>query len=259
MFALVPLVQALIDWLGLQWTLRVLGLALAAWIVGAAAWLPRGREAGVAPSLARVPEARGPHWTLRTAVRSKRFWGLAAVFGCGSFTTQMLLVHQVAYLVDHGLSAPNAAVVGGLVGLTSIPGKAGWGALSDRVGREIAYTLAFVCVVASVGLLTLAGRYPASGLPYVYAVMIGVGYAVTAPLTPAVASDLFAGPRFPTIFGTLHIFNSLGGAVGAWAAGRTFDATGGYGAALAAAAGLAALTPTLLWLVAPRRPNPAPG
>jgi MFS family permease len=127
----------------------------------------------------------------------------------------MLLVHQVAYLVDHGLSAPKAAVVGGLVGLASIPGKAGWGALSDRVGREIAYILAFACVVASVGLLTLAGRHPESGLPYVYAVMIGVGYAVTAPLTPAVASDLFAGPRFPTIFGTLHVFNSLGGAVGA--------------------------------------------
>ena len=258
MFALVPLVQALIDWLGLRWTLRVLGVLLAGWIVGAASWLPRDREPAVAPAAVPTPEARGPQWTLLAAVRSKRFWGLAAVFGCGSFATQMLLVHQVAYLVDHGVSASEAAVVGGLVGLASIPGKAGWGALSDRVGRELAYTLAFACVVASVGLLRLAGHHPESGLPYAYAVMIGVGYAVTAPLTPAVASDLFAGPRFPTIFGTLHVFNSLGGAVGAWAAGWTFDATGGYGAALLAAAGLAALAPTLLWLVAPRRPNPPP-
>jgi MFS family permease len=113
-------------------------------------------------------------------------------------------------------------------------------------------------VALSVGVLALAGAHPRTPLPYVYAVLIGVGYAVTAPLTPAIASDLFGGPRFARIFGTLHFTNSLGGALGAWIAGLIFDASGSYAAALPIAAVMALLAPALLWFVAPRHPNPAP-
>jgi MFS family permease len=107
-------------------------------------------------------------------------------------------------------------------------------------------------------MLALAGAYPGTPLPYLYALLIGLGYAVTAPLTPAIASDLFGGPRFARIFGLLHFTNSLGGAAGAWVAGAIFDATGSYAFALPIAAGMALLAPGLLWVVAPRRPNPAP-
>jgi MFS family permease len=89
-------------------------------------------------------------------------------------------------------------------------------------------------------------------------VLIGLGYAVTAPLTPAIASDLFGGPQFPRIFGMLHFTNSLGGALGAWIAGLIFDASGSYAFALPIAATMALLAPALLWVVAPRRPNPPP-
>jgi MFS family permease len=180
------------------------------------------------------------------------------VFVTGSFATQTLLVHQVAYLVDHGVSALAAASVVGVVGLASVAGKTGWGALSDRFGRELAYTLAFACVLASVGALVVAGARPSPVLPYVYAVLIGLGYAATAPLTPAVASDLFGGPRFPRIFGVLHATNSFGGAVGVWTAGYIFDVTGSYALGLWVTALTAVCAPALLWVAAPRRPNPPP-
>jgi MFS family permease len=149
-------------------------------------------------------------------------------------------------------------LVGGVVGLASIVGKMGWGALSDRIGREPTYTLAFLCTLASIGTLVLAGRQPTSWLPYLYAVLIGVGYAVTAPVTPAAASDLFGGPGFSTIFGTLHAVLTAGGAFGAWLAGQIFDRTGSYTAALWVALGSAVLAPILMWIVAPRRPHPPP-
>jgi MFS family permease len=107
-------------------------------------------------------------------------------------------------------------------------------------------------------VLAAVGRWPGPLLPYAYAVFIGLGYAATAPLTPAVASDLFGGPRFARIFGVLHSTNSLGGAAGAWAAGRIFDATGSYAPVLWVTALMAACAPALLWLAAPRRPNPPP-
>jgi MFS family permease len=262
-FALVPVTQLLIDWLGWRWALRVLAVVIAAWIVPATLWLVRGAprsQAPAGPALAPSvsPVSRRPHWTLQAALGTWRFWTTGAVFFAGSAATQMLLVHQVAYLVDHGVPALVGATVVSVVGACSVAGKAGWGTLSDRIGRELTYSLAFGCVTLSVGVLALAGAAPGTPLPYVYAVFIGVGYAATAPLTPAVASDLFGGPRFARIFGMLHLANSMGGALGAWVAGGIFDATGSYAFALPIAAAMAMLAPALLWVVAPRRPNPAP-
>lgn len=262
-FALVPFTQVLIDSLGWRWAMRILGLMVVTWIVPATLLLVREAPALTRPDVAPAgvtgpaPRAR-PHWTPRTVLSSWKFWAVGVVFFAGSAATQMLLVHQVAYLVDRGVSALVGATVVGIVGVASVAGKAGWGTLSDRVGREPTYTLAFGCVVLSVGCLALAGGFPHTPLPYAYAVLIGLGYAVTAPLTPAIASDLFGGPQFPRIFGMLHFTNSLGGALGAWVAGVIFDATGSYALALPIAAAMAVLAPSLLWVVAPRRPNLPP-
>jgi MFS family permease len=261
-FALVPFTQLLIDGVGWRWALRVLAVMMVVWIVPATLLLVRNARgpavttAAPAPAASAAPARR--HWTVRTAIRSWKFWATGVVFFAGSAATQMLLVHQVAYLVDHGASALVGATLVGVVGIASVAGKTGWGTMSDRVGREPTYTLAFGCVALSVGFLALAGAFPHSPLPYLYAVLIGLGYAVTAPLTPAIASDLFGGPRFPRLFGILHLMNSLGGAIGAWFAGWVFDATGSYAIALPIAAGMALLAPGLLWIVAPRRPNPPP-
>lgn len=265
-FALVPVAQVLIDRLGWRWSFRALGLAVVAWVIPGTILLlrdpPRAEMPRVATPGSTGPPgpapASAPHWTLETALRSWRFWAVAGVFFAGSYSTQTLLVHQVAYLVDHGVPALAAAGVVGVVGLASVAGKTGWGALSDRVGREPTYTLAFACVLGSVGMLAAAGAWPNSVLPYAYGVLIGLGYAATAPLTPAVASDLFGGPRFGRIFGVLHACNSVGGAIGAWAAGRVFDATGSYAWSLWLTALMAVCAPALLWVVAPRRPNPPP-
>jgi MFS family permease len=261
-FALVPFTQLLIDSIGWRWALRVLAVLVVVWIVPATLLLVRNAHGagtpGIRTSGAPVSTPARRTWTVRTALRSWKFWAVGVVFFAGSAATQMLLVHQVAYLVDHGVSALVGASVVGLVGIASIVGKTGWGTMSDRVGREPTYSLAFACVALSVLFLALAGAYPRTLLPYAYAVLIGLGYAVTAPLTPAIASDLFGGPRFARIFGLLHFMNSLGGALGAWIAGILFDATGSYALALPIAAAMALLAPALLWFVAPRRPNPAP-
>ncbi|MFA5027593.1 MAG: MFS transporter [Candidatus Methylomirabilota bacterium] len=255
---LVPLMQYLVDLVGWRWAYRILALLVAGWVVPASLWLirnPPEAETVAAPGQA-TPGA--VYWTLSGAVRSWPFWGLATVFCSGNVATQMLLVHQVAYLVDHGVSALVAAAIAGTVGLVSIPGKIGWGILSDRTNREIAYTLAFCCVIGSLGALVLAGRFPASSLPYVYAALLGLGYAATAPLTPAAASDVFGGPRFSVIFGTLHVSNAVGASSGPWIAGKIFDATGSYTAALWVALGMAVISMSVLWIVAPRRPHPPP-
>jgi MFS family permease len=264
-FALVPLSQFLIDQVGWRWAYRVFAVLIAGWILPAVFLLvrdpPSRATAGFASGSrgSRIAPSGEAYWTLAAAVRDWHFWGLWAVLFLGNVSTQMLLVHQVAYLVDHGVSLAVAAAVGGFVGLVSIPGKVGLGFLSDRTNRELAYTLAFACLVASLGVLVLAGRYPTSGLAYLYAALMALGYSATAPLTPAAASDLFSGPRFSTIFGCLHLGNAVGAGAGAWVAGQIFDWTQSYAGALWVAAGAGIVAPSLLWIVAPRRPHPPPG
>lgn len=264
-FGLVPFTQFLIDRIGWRWTYRVFAGLIVGWILPAVFWLVRdppsrtGRGFDSDPHGSPTVAPADAYWTVASAMRDWHFWGLAAVFFLANVATQMLLVHHVAYLVDHGMAVAMAAAVGGFVGAVSIPAKIGLGLLSDRTNRETAYTLAFGCLVVSLGVLVLAGRNPASALAFLYAFLVAIGYSATAPLAPAAANDLFRGPRFSAIFGTLHLGNSLGAATGAWAGGRIFDGTGSYAAALWLALVSAVSSASLLWIVAPRRPHPPPG
>lgn len=259
-FALVPLAQMLIGTFGWRWAYRILGLTVVAWVLPATLCLvrdpPPGDQLTVGSASLGYAERGGSasgYWTLASAVRTWQFWGVAGVFFTGNFVTQMLLIHQVAYLVDHGVPVMTAAAIGGAVGLVSIAGKIGWGMLSDRTSRPLAYSLAFACVALSVGGLVLAGWYPTSYLPYLYAVLIGIGYAAMAPVPPALTNDMFAGPGFSMIFSTLYTVGGLGLAAGTWSAGWIFDASGSYAGALWLGLGMAAVSPLLMWLVAPRR------
>lgn len=249
----VPFTQLLIDLYGWRAAFRVLGALMILWVIPATYWLVRdplrGPRRSAPPS---EPTGRGDV-TLAQAARQRRFWLLGIAQVLGNMGSQMLLVHQAAYLVDHGIAAIVAASVVSVVGLTSIAGKTGGGWLSDRLGREITYTLGMTATVMSVGALGLIALSPHAGLAYVYAVLIGLGYAVTAPLMPAIISDLFRGRHFGAIFGALHVANALGGALGPWLGGRIFDATGTYRAAFIAGIVTAVISTVFLWMVAPRR------
>jgi MFS family permease len=258
-FALVPLDQLVIEAWGWRWAYRMEAALVFTGIIPTTYWLirdPPDREH--AAGGAGPPPVEERHWTLAAALRSRRFWGVASAFFAGNVVTQMLLIHQVAYLVDHGVTPMVAAGVGGIAGLVSIGGKIGWGVFSDRFGREVTCTLAFGCTLASLGVLVLAGSSPTSLLPYAYAVLIGLGYGVLSPVFPAIASDLFGGRGFSTIYGALYTVICCGLALGAWMAGKLFDLTGSYALAFWVGALNAVLTPILVWFTAPRRPNPPP-
>ena len=259
--AVVPATQLLIDSVGWRWALRVLAAAILIWVLSAVRWFTGDRPRDTSRARPLAEPAPGDqdarHWTLSMALRSWRFWGAGLVFLAGSTATQTMLVHQVAYLVDKGVAAIIAASVVSVVGLASVAGKIGWGWLADHVGSEVAFTLASLCVVVSIGILALTSPH-APSLAYVYAVLMGVGYASSAPLPPAVVGRLFRGPHFASIFGALQPATSIGSAAGAFAAGRIFDRTGTYALALGLAMAIAALAPILLWIVAPRRPHPPP-
>ncbi|HVL35522.1 MAG TPA: MFS transporter, partial [Burkholderiales bacterium] len=190
---------------------------------------------------AAAPPA-APELTLREAMRGQPFWLLLAAFFFGNLCSQTLHVHQVAYLVEHGLAAIVAASVVGVVGLASIVGKTGGGWLSDRVRRERVYVSGIAVMVAAVLVLLSLGAAPTRLGAYGYAVLLGLGYSVTASLLPVMVSDRFSGRHFGAIVGAGLMGSAAGSALGPWVAGRLYDATGSYTLAflLAASCGVVA-------------------
>jgi MFS family permease len=252
-FLVVPLCQYLIDLAGWRAAFRLIGGLLVLWIVPATLLLVRDPPRP-APATPAGPTVGQSEMTPRAALRARSFWLLAAVNVCTGFVNQMLFVHQVAYLVDHDVPALVAASVVGVIGIASIVGKSVGGWASDRFGREATFTFGYACVLASVGCLGALALRPGHALPaYGYGLLIGLGYAVTAPLMPAVVADLYRGRHFGAIFGMVQFANALGSGVGPWLAGRIFDRTGSYASAFAAAVVMAVLATVALWLAAPRR------
>ena len=80
-------------------------------------------------------------WTLARAMRTSRFWWLALGYFSGLFGWYLVQVHQTKYLVEVGFSASEAAWALGWVSLAGVPGQIALGQLSDRVGREIVWTI----------------------------------------------------------------------------------------------------------------------
>ena len=259
----VPAINLLVEHFGWRGAFLALALLGPLWVCPSAWWLLRGTDAGgaQAESIGAKPAGDVPmphHWVLASALRSPRFWLAGFAFFTGACLAQILLIHQFAFLVDHGIPKTESSLISGTIGVASIAGQLFWGRLSDRIGRELAYSLAAVANVLAVAALAALGWWQALlWLALGFAICAGFGYGANAPLYPATARDLFAGPAFPSIFGTLSVSGSLGAALGAWMGGWLYDITGAYHAMLLASLVLALISPLALWWAAPRKPNPA--
>lgn len=269
-FTIVPLTNALIEAYDWRLAFQVLAALVVLFILPAAFFLLREPPSSVIEAKTKNQASKEDagsssasmqitfDWTVATAVRSRSFRFAVLAFFAGGSLTQLLIMHQFAFMVDHGVAKTMGSIIVGIIGVTSIPGKIIWGSLSDRIGRELAYTGGLVCILLSIIALSFVGKVPGLLMPFLFAFLVGIGYSVNAPIIPAVARDLFSGPRFPSIFGTLSMFASIGGAVGSWLGGALYDLSGDYQLMLMVAAGLSIFGPIMLWLAAPRNPETPP-
>jgi len=197
-------------------------------------------------------------WTLRRAITTKQFWLLSISFPLGAFVTQSVLTHQVAFFVDQGVGTLFASYIVGVVGITSVGAKILWGTLSDRIGRELTYTMGITCSVCGMIVLVVFPVYPSRMLPYFYGIFFGMGYAATAALPPIIAADFFEGEAYGGIFGALILLNGFGGASGAWLGGFVHDQVGSYVPVFIIMIACALFACLNIWRAAPRRIRAVP-
>jgi MFS family permease len=192
-------------------------------------------------------------WTLGRAARTARFWWLFVGFFAALLAWYMVQAHQTKYLLDVGFDRERAAYALGVVGLTGIVGQIALGWLSDRVGREWAWTLGGVGFAICYATLLALPAHPSTALLYVMVSSQGLlGYGL-ASVFGAISAEIFQGRRYGTIFGTLTLGANAGAGFGPWVAGWIYDRAGSYTLAWLLAIGACAVSIAAIWLAAPRR------
>jgi MFS family permease len=141
------------------------------------------------------------------------------------------------FLAAHGASIGQIALVAAVYpGVWSIA-QIGTGHWSDTVGRKPLIVSGMLLQAAALAILALSRG--SAAIATVAAVMLGLGTALVYPTLIAAMSDAVSAVARAPIVGVYRFWRDMGYAVGALVAGGLADALG-YGAAIAAVAGLTA-------------------
>jgi MFS family permease len=192
-------------------------------------------------------------WTLGRAAQTGRFWWIVLGYFLALIAWYAVQVHQTKYLVEVGFTPVVAAWALGAVSIVAIPGQILLGALSDRIGREWIWTVGCLGFAISYASLIALEQSRSSALLYLMVFSQGfLGYALTSVMGPIVA-EIFEGPHYASIFGTITIALIGGGAAGPWIVGAIHDASGSYQLAFLLIIGCCFLSAIAVWIAAPRR------
>jgi MFS family permease len=193
-------------------------------------------------------------WTPRLAVRTFRFWAMALMtffFSTGYFliSSQLFVFTQ-----EHPAFQAQSIIVAfilGAEGLHKGSAKLFGGMISDRLGRERTITMSITMLILGVSILSLVQAHPSALLLYASMILYGMGYGFTLPSMMASYADLFQGPRFGAILGTLTLGGLVGAAVGTSVGGHLRDVTGSYQLNFLIAAIAFAISVVLIWSARP--------
>jgi MFS family permease len=266
-----PWVQSIIaaaGWRAACWAMAILMLAV---LLPLNLLLQRGRpgDLGLQPDGDSGPDGAGAgpsgpdnvvdrawaatEWTLGLAVRTARFWWLFLGYVTALYAWYAVQVHQTKILVDSGFPADQAAYALGFVGLTGIVGMISIGHLSDRIGREWAWTIGVLGFALCYVLLMVLQEHPSPWLMYLMVASQGLlGYGL-ASVFGAIPAELFQSRHYGPIFGVLGASAGIGAGGGPWLTGIIHDRTGSYTAAFWLAMALCAVSIVSIWLAAPRK------
>jgi MFS family permease len=210
-----------------QTTYHVLAVALLVVALPLSAiFLRDAPRASVARGETPIPE---DGLTLREALAHPAFWILAFGFAVCGWTMAFPNTHFLAYADDMGMSVLHAANTISATAIFSVLGSVLLGLAADRYRRTSALALTYALRGAAFLLLVLL---PSGNLLYIYALVLGISWTATTPLTATIAADRYGPKHLGLIFGSLFTFMNLGFGVGSLLGGVIFEATGGYQAAL---------------------------
>lgn len=242
-FVLLPGSLALIESFG--WPGALVALAcIAAATAGLAGAFRRG------PDRAPAPEAIGARAALAEALAHRGFWLLSFGFFVCGFHVVFIITHLPAFLVDRGLPLALGTTVLALIGLANVAGAWLGGVYGERYRKPAVLSAIYVgraVVIAAFVWLPISWWSA-----YVFAVVIGLLWMSTVPLTNGTIASVFGVQNLSMLGGVVFLCHQLGAFLGGWLGGRIFDQTGSYETVWAIAVGLSLAAALLNWPIRER-------
>ena len=246
---LISLIDWRLSWIVLGGMILVLGIPLALIFLH-----DDPAKKGLTPDGDPVPEEASPgsagepppppqplfaeNW--RQAFKSWPIWQMSfSYYICGS-TTFMLAVHFVPMAIEEGVNPQTAALIFGLMSGLNALGATGAGWISDRIGgRKNWLTAVYFC--RGTGYVILVASLVTPGFPVmagllIFAVVAGLSWIATAPLTSSLTAEVYGLKSMATISGVAFLFHQLGGFTSVLLAGYLREITGDYIVAFSIAA-----------------------
>jgi predicted MFS family arabinose efflux permease len=188
-------------------------------------------------------------WTLRSAVRTRVYWGLTQVFFFTAAGMFCVVVQLVAFFIDAGFSPLKAATAYGALGMMSAMSVMVSGPLSERFGYRQTISASFAGTASGMVLLVFIAIAPVTWLLLLFVPVFGLCMGVRGPIISSVAAKYFSGARVATIYGGIYAANAIGAAFGAYAGGLLHDLTGGYQAGFAFSLVCIGIAAAPFWIV----------
>ncbi len=194
-----------------------------------------GPTAGAA--LGRTPTRSGPAGWPVQVYTNPFVWLITGMAFCSGFVHGILTTSYGAYLeVEHGTDVTVVGALFMLIGVLSIGSGVGSGALSDRVGRGLAFGGTFLIEVACHTLFWLA---PELIFFIIASVLAGFALRSTYTICAAAAGDFVPVFMAPAAFGLMGMGAGIGGTISPAISGPIADATGTLRWSFAMASGMA--------------------
>jgi len=163
--------------------------------------------------------------TFHNLLRDKQYYKISlAYFACG-FTASFISTHYYSFGTDNGFDSMVIAFVLGLMGTSSVIGTALAGGLSDYFGRKS--LLSGVLIFRAISFILLGFSQSLVAI-YIGAIMYGLSWAATGPLTSALSAEIWGVKSMGKVFGSVFLIHQIGAGLGVFLGGYMYDLTGNY-------------------------------
>jgi len=213
------------------WITAVQALGLITLFALPAAWVLRGASsapATVATTSTAASEPLGA--VLRRAATDRSYVLLCLGFFVCGFHVAFIATHLPGVVAACQLPPQVGAWALGTIGLFNIVGSLamGW-AVSFQGGRwRMKSLLSLLYATRGLAVLVFLLAPKTETTMLIFAAVIGVTYLSTVPPTAGLVAKMFGPARMATLFGIVMLAHQIGGFLGAYLGGKSFEWTGSY-------------------------------
>ena len=181
--------------------------------------------------------------------REPAVWFLLLSRATGTISHQMTNLHIISFFVFAGYGGMQAATALGIAGLFGIGARPVFGILSDRIGREIIFTVAMGMTFMSILVVLLFTEGANLWALILFVALTGLSDGLNGLLLGAKAADIYPPNVLGSVSGMVDVGRGIGWATGGILTGLMFDQYGDYNLAYSVAAVLVLLSIVSSWVV----------